>query len=137
MGEELIINEGEVSRWSEEAKDRFWAFNGLRHDGQVWSLSIKEFVSWCKMYHPEYLDLENNDFIEDIVLSLFDALTFNDPDLEGAIAVTIRPDIDGNVSYAEAAKRAAQRHYDPLVRSRFLMLASRLDDAGFDKKPEV
>lgn len=115
--------------------DYVWSFNGIRPDGNKFSIDPVRFIMFAQECHPEYLDMEKGEIlVMDVVLSEQDAILAGDETLAGTVAVTIRPDLDGNVSWAQAARNAANRYpANPKIRDRFVALANMLESEGFDK----
>ena len=118
----------------EKPEDYVWSFNGIRPDGEKFSIDPVRFIMFAQEVHPEYIDLDRGEIlVMDVVLSEQDAALAGDESLAGTVAVTIRPDLDGNTSWAKAARNAANRYpANPKIRERFEALAKMLEEEGFD-----
>lgn len=113
--------------------DIIYPFNGLTPSGEKFSITPEDFLKWAILAHPEYVDPEALVLVEDVVLSRQDSLeAAGDESLAGTVAVTIRPDLDGNHSYKVAAERAATYHRaNPKLVEKFKQLAKMFEEEDF------
>lgn len=111
-----------------------WSYNGIRPDGEPFSMDPATFIQWAAYFHPEYIDFDTGDLVPWFVVSKEDAEASDMPEMEGTVAVTIRPDIDGNISYAQAATLAARAQTEDVLRDRFLQLAKKFEEENFTVK---
>ena len=109
----------------EKPEDYFWPFNGLRPDGERFSMDPAEFVAWASALHPEYIDAETGaPLLYDFVFTQTDEELMGVDGLAGTVMVTILPSLDGLVSYTHAAWDASNRYpANPKVAARFIALA--------------
>ncbi len=116
-----------------------WGFNGIRPNGEKLALDPMDFIAFAQAYHPEWIDSEAGEIlVMDFVLTKQDAELADDPTLEGTVAVTLRPDIDGNLLWSKAAQNAAARYpANKKVRELFLKLAESFKEEGMDKEFDV
>ncbi len=116
----------------ENPGDYFWPWHGETKEGHSLSMNAAQFITWASIFHPEYVDTDNGSpLVSDFVITKFDAEAMGEPELEQAIAVTIRPDLDGNIEYSKAAEQAAARYpANPKIKERFLQLAKVFADQG-------
>jgi hypothetical protein len=116
----------------ENPADFFWPFNGLRPDGEKFSMDMAEFVVWASALHPEIVDEETGaPLVYDFVFTKLDEECSGNEGLAGTVMVTVRPDIDDRVSYYEIAAEAARRYpANPVIRHRFEVLAGMFKEMG-------
>ena len=119
----------------EPAADYVWGWNGIRPDGEKFSIDPVRFIMFAQECHPEWIDEDTGEIlVMDIVLNAQDAAMAGDDALAGTVAVTIRPDLGYSNFWATSAREAANRYpANPKVRERFKALSDMLCLEGFDK----
>ena len=134
----------EITPAASEAKgeapsEYIWGWNGIRADGQKFSIDPVRFIMFAQECHPEWLDAEEGTaLVMDIVLTEQDAAYAGDESLAGTVAVTIRPDLGYGNSWAMTARQAATRYpANQKVAARFSALADMLNNENFDKVVET
>ena len=122
----------------EPASDYVWGWNGIRPDGQKFSIDPVRFIMFAQECHPEWIDSETGEIlVMDVVLTAQDALEADKPEFEGTVAVTIRPDL-GVFNWDDAARDAAERYRaNPKVAARFRELARLFKENAFWKKDDL
>lgn len=123
--EELRANDGNPA-------DYYWPFNGLKPNGELYSMDMATFVAWASALHPEYLD-ENTGapLLYDFVFTQVDEELSGVDGLAGTVMVTILPSLDGITAYHLIAAKAADRYpANPKVAERFRKLSELFLDKG-------
>jgi len=112
--------------------DFCWPFNGLRPDGQLFSLGPAPFVSWASAMHPEYVDEETGmPLLYDFVFTQADEEILGIDGLAGTVMVTILPSLDNVTKYWIIAEKAADRYpANPKIAERFRKLSDLFLDSG-------
>lgn len=135
-----IVGMEEITPAASEAQgeppsDYVWGWNGIRPDGQKFSIDPVRFIMFAQECHPEWIDIETGEIlVMDIVLTEQDAAMAGDETLAGTVAVTIRPDLGYGNSWAQTARQAATRYpANQKVAARFSALADMLCNENFDK----
>jgi hypothetical protein len=116
-----------------DPREFFWPFNGLKPNGELFSMDMATFVSWASALHPEYLDEETGvPLLYDFVMTQVDEELMGIDGLAGTVMVTILPMLDNNTSYRAVALAASQERYpaNPVIKKRFAQLAEMFMDKG-------
>jgi hypothetical protein len=115
-----------------DPKEYYWPFNGLKPNGELFSMDMATFVSWASALHPEYLDEETGQpLLYDFVMTQTDEELMGIDGLAGTVMVTILPMLDGNYRYHNVAHVAGDRYpANPKIRARFDRLAELFLDKG-------
>lgn len=115
-----------------EDNDFVYSYNGITPDGRPVSISPLKLSVWCMILHPEYLDDDHMLKVRSIVLGKDDGRE----DQVGAVLVTIDPK-NGVTKYSQSARMAAEewKEKDPQISARFILLAEKFEEGGYDSVP--
>ena len=112
--------------------DYAWPFNGLKPNGDLFSMGPAEFVAWASAMHPEYINEDTGmPLLYDFVYTQADEEILGIEGLAGTVMVTILPSLDGVVHYWIVAGKAADRYpANPKIRQQFFKLSELFLDKG-------